>query len=104
MNTATMTRFVQQYYSLLPHDLATAWTLLGPGLQAQGRAAYANWWSRFDSVQVTPVAADAARRTVTIRLSAHNATTGRTSSDTEVLTLVRTPAHTGLLIDASAVE
>lgn len=104
MNAATMTQFVEHYYSLLPNNLNTAFTLLGPAEQAQGRAAYADWWSRFDRVQVTPVGVDAAHHTVTIQLSAHNATTGRVASDTEVITLIRTPDGRGLLINASAVQ
>jgi hypothetical protein len=103
MTTSGMTNFVRSYYSLVPRDLPTAWTKLGPGLQAQGYPAYADWWSRFDTVTVTPTATDPAGRTVTITLSAHNPSTGTVSSDTEMLTLIPTSDGAGLLIQASTV-
>jgi len=86
MTASRMTSFVRNYYSLIPKDLPVAWTKLGPGLQARGYDAYANWWSRFDTVTVTPTAADPAQHTVTINLSARNATTRTVAADTELLT------------------
>jgi len=103
MTASRMTSFVRNYYSLIPKDLPVAWTKLGPGLRAQGYDAYANWWSRFDAVTVTPTAADPARHTVTINLTARNASTGTVATDTELLTLVTTDDGASLLIDANTV-
>ena len=103
MNAAAMQRFVSDYYALIPGDLHTAFGRLGPGLKAQGFAAYQNWWSRFSKVNVTPLNADAAAGTVTIRLSAVAAGTGSVTSDTEQLTLITSPDGHGLLINSGQV-
>ena len=103
MNAATMQRFVSDYYALIPGDLHTAFGRLGPGLKAQGFAAYQNWWSRFSKVNVTPLNADPAAGTVTIRLSAVSAGTGSVTSDTEQLSLITSPDGRGLLINSGQV-
>ena len=43
---------VTQYYSLVPHDLDRAWTLLGPSLQSQGKQRYEQFWRSIDDVQI----------------------------------------------------
>ncbi len=100
MTASTMQRFVSDYYALIPGDLHTAFGRLGPGLQQQGFDAYQNWWSRFSSVNVTPLSANPAARTVRIRLSAVSAGSGHVANDTEQLTLITTPDGRGLLIEA----
>ena len=103
MTSAAMRRFVREYYALIPNDLPTAFSRLGPGLQAQGFAAYQAWWSRFSSVSVTPLGANPAAGTVTIRLSAVSAGSGDVVTDTERLTLITTADGQGLLINAGEV-
>ncbi len=100
MTASTMQRFVSDYYALIPGDLHTAFGRLGPGLQKQGFDAYQNWWSRFSSVNITPLSANPTAGTVTIRLSAVSAGSGHVASDTEQLTLITTPDGRGLLIEA----
>ncbi|RRO14213.1 serine/threonine protein kinase [Saccharopolyspora rhizosphaerae] len=45
-------RVVSDYYALLPEHPGNAWTRLGPGLQAQGRAGYEGFWSTVADVRV----------------------------------------------------
>jgi serine/threonine protein kinase len=103
MTAPAMRQFVQNYYALIPGDLQTAFGQLGPGLKAQGFDAYRAWWSQFSSVSITPVAEDPAAGTVTIRLSAVRAANGGVAADTERLTLIKSPDHAHLLINASQV-
>lgn len=103
MTAPAMRQFVQNYYALIPGDLQTAFGQLGPGLKAQGFNAYRAWWSQFSSVSITPVAEDPAAGTVTIRLSAVRAANGGVAADTERLTLIKSPDHAHLLINASQV-
>ena len=102
MTAPTMRQFVQNYYALIPGNLQTAFEQLGPGLSAQGFDAYRAWWSQFSSVDVTPLAADPAAGTVTIRLSAVRAN-GSVARDTEKLTSITSPDRAHLLINNSQV-
>ncbi|HKF34332.1 MAG TPA: hypothetical protein VKB37_18390 [Jatrophihabitantaceae bacterium] len=102
MTAPTMRQFVQNYYALIPGNLQTAFDQLGPGLSAQGFDAYRAWWSQFSSVDVTPLAADPAAGTVTIRLSAVRAN-GSVARDTEKLTLITSPDRAYRLINNSQV-
>ena len=102
MTAPTMRQFVQNYYALIPGNLQTAFDQLGPGLSAQGFDAYRAWWSQFSSVDVTPLAADPAAGTVTIRLSAVRAN-GSVARDTEKLTLITSPDRAYRLINHSQV-
>ena len=43
---------VSEYYTLVPGQLDTGWNRLGPGLQAQGKASYQQWWSQISNVVV----------------------------------------------------
>jgi hypothetical protein len=52
-NPATLTQAVSDYYGLLPGDPGTAWTRLGPALQAQGVTAYRAYWSTVSPLTVT---------------------------------------------------
>lgn len=103
MTAPAMRQFVQSYYELIPGNLQAAFDQLGPGLRAQGFDAYRAWWSQFSSVSVTPVAADPAAGTVTIRLSAVRAGNGGVATDTERLSLITSPDRTHLLINAGQV-
>ena len=102
MTAPTMRQFVQNYYALIPGNVQTAFEQLGPGLSAQGFDAYRAWWSQFSSVDVTPLAADPAAGTVTIRLSAVRAN-GSVARDTEKLTLITSPDRAYRLINNSQV-
>jgi eukaryotic-like serine/threonine-protein kinase len=103
MTAPAMRQAVQNYYALIPGNLPAAFEHLGPGLRAQGFDAYRAWWSQFSSVSVTPLAADPAAATVTIRLSAVRAGNGGVATDTERLTLITSPDRTHLLINAGQV-
>ena len=41
---AALERAVDEYYALLPDDADTAWTMLGPGMQARGKEEYEKFW------------------------------------------------------------
>jgi serine/threonine protein kinase len=43
---------VGKYYNLVPEDLDSAWALLGPDLQAQGRGSYDKFWNQVARVVV----------------------------------------------------
>ncbi|MEB3371418.1 serine/threonine-protein kinase [Saccharopolyspora mangrovi] len=49
---AELERVVSDYYALLPEHPGNAWTRLGTGLQAQGRAGYEGFWSSVADVRV----------------------------------------------------
>lgn len=103
MVAPTMRRFVHDYYALIPHDLPTAFTWLGPGLRAQGFDAYRQWWSQFSSVHVTLLAANPEARTVTIRLVAKPVGGGDPATDVERLGLITSPDGQRLLINSDEV-
>ncbi|WP_367129317.1 serine/threonine-protein kinase [Saccharothrix sp. HUAS TT1] len=44
---------VTDYYALLPDDTDRAWTRFGPGLQAQGRKQYDEFWERVKELRVS---------------------------------------------------
>ena len=59
---------VLEYYALLPKHPETAWTRLGPSMQARGYSSYEDFWDGIDAVQAVPVHADAASMTMRVLL------------------------------------
>jgi hypothetical protein len=58
VTAAEVSRFVTDYYALLPGDPQTAYGLTGPTLQdASSRGNYQSFWKRFDDVVLGPVTA-----------------------------------------------
>src|SRR5262249_11773456 len=78
MQARTMTRFVADYYQLLPENKAAGWRLLGPTLKQIGYASYTRFWSTIRSVSTRDLSADPAGATVTGTV-VFVTTTGRTS-------------------------
>ncbi|HSV64449.1 MAG TPA: protein kinase [Mycobacteriales bacterium] len=98
MRAGTMTRFISDYYGLLPGNQAEGWKRLGPGLKQIGYRSYTNFWSSIESVRVRDLRADpaGARVTGTVIFVTKD---GRTSTEQHSLALVTTPDGTGLLIN-----
>jgi tRNA A-37 threonylcarbamoyl transferase component Bud32 len=63
---AELERVVSDYYALLPEHPANAWTRLGTGLQAQGRAGYEGFWSSVADVRVIEPPRTSAPNTVLV--------------------------------------
>jgi serine/threonine protein kinase len=103
MTAANMRNAVTSYYALIPADLHSAWSRLGPALQAQGYRSYSDWWTQFDAVHVRVISTDPAHHTATIALSARRASDGRVVGDSEQLDLITAPNGRGLLINRSRV-
>ncbi|WP_405165144.1 protein kinase [Nocardia sp. NBC_01499] len=65
---ASVTQFVQGYYSMLPGNTAGAWSQLTPSYQAQasgsGYNGYASWWGTVRSVSIGNVTAQGDNRAV----------------------------------------
>ena len=89
--------FLRGYFSAAPGGTDAAWAQLGPGEQAQGRAAYDRFWQGISSVEVTDVepgaGGDFVDATVTYRT-----TDRRVSVERKRFSLVRSPSG-GYLID-----
>jgi hypothetical protein len=98
MQARTMTRFVSEYYRLLPDNQPAGWRLLGPGLKQIGYDSYTSFWSTIRAVSVRHLSADPATSTVTGTVT-FVTTDGRKSTERHTFTLVTTPDGTGLLID-----
>ncbi|MEV4646751.1 serine/threonine-protein kinase [Saccharopolyspora sp. NPDC049357] len=68
---AELERVVSDYYALLPEHPANAWTRLGTGLQAQGRAGYEGFWSSVADVRVVEPPKTSAPNTVLVGVELH---------------------------------
>ncbi|MGH3952108.1 MAG: protein kinase domain-containing protein, partial [Pseudonocardiaceae bacterium] len=66
--SADLEQAVSEYYALLPQDTDAGWERLGPGLQAQGKADYAQFWSTISDLTVT-APPRAAGNTVTVGIA-----------------------------------
>jgi eukaryotic-like serine/threonine-protein kinase len=98
MQAATMTRFVSDYYQLLPENKPAGWSRLGPDLKQIGYDSYVSFWNSIRSVSTSNLSADPAARTVTGTV-VFVTTDGRRSTERHVFDMVTTPDGTGLLID-----
>jgi hypothetical protein len=96
-----MTRFVADYYDLLPENQAEGWRRLGPVLQRIGFDSYTRFWSSVHSVSTSNLTADPARRTVsgTVTFVMND---GQTSREFHSFTLIRDASGTGLLINTDS--
>jgi hypothetical protein len=101
MQAGTMTRFVADYYNLLPENQAEGWRRLGPVLHRIGFDSYTRFWSSVRSVGTSNLTADPARRTVsgTVTFVMDD---GQTSREFHSFTLVKNTAGTGLLINTDS--
>jgi hypothetical protein len=77
---------VTEYFSLVPGDTGTAWDRLAPAMQAQGRAAYDDWWASIDSVDLHSAQAVEGQPQVQVDLT-YRFADGRATRETQVLTL-----------------
>jgi Protein kinase domain len=98
---AALNQAVSDYYRLLPADTATAWTRLGPALQAQGMTAYRTYWSTVTRLTVTTPPEVAGTDTVSIGLQLV-LTDGTTMGESHLLGLLATDDGT-LLINSDTV-
>jgi serine/threonine protein kinase len=98
LQPATMTRFVADYYGLLPGNTAAGWRRLGPGLAGAGYDSYARFWGTIRSVGTSGLVADPGGRAVTGTV-VFVTKEGRTSTERHRLALTLTPDGSGLLID-----
>jgi len=96
-----MTRFVADYYNLLPENKAEGWRRLGPVLQRLGFDRYTRFWSTVRSVSTSNLTADPASRTVsgTVTFVMND---GQVSREPHSFTLIRNAAGTGLLINTDS--
>jgi eukaryotic-like serine/threonine-protein kinase len=101
MQAGTMTRFVADYYDLLPENQTEGWRRLGPDLQRIGFDSYTRFWSSVRSVSTSNLTADPARRTVsgTVTFVMND---GQTSREPHSFTLIRDASGTGLLINTDS--
>ncbi len=98
MRADAMTRFVADYYRLLPENQPEGWRRLGPDLKQIGYDSYTDFWSTIRAVSVRDLSADPASATVTGTV-VFTKTDGRVSTERHAFALVTTPDGTGLLID-----
>jgi eukaryotic-like serine/threonine-protein kinase len=98
MRPAAMTRFVADYYRLVPRNTAEGWKRLGPNLKSIGYDSYTGFWGGIASVSVTGLAADPSSRSVTGTVTFVE-TSGNRSVERHRFDLITTAAGTGLLID-----
>jgi serine/threonine protein kinase len=98
MRAGTMTRFISDYYRLMPANKAEGWRRLGPGLRRIGYDSYTSFWSTVRSVSVSNLRASPAGSTVTATV-VFVMNDGRTSTERHAFALVTTPDGTGLLIN-----
>ncbi|MFL6003915.1 MAG: serine/threonine-protein kinase [Nocardioides sp.] len=92
--------FVEDYYSVLPDDTETGWSMLSPGFQNEvGRGSYDGFWSTIDAVSVEdaqPAGPDAVDTTLV-----YTKTDGTT--DQEVRRIELTETNGGYLISGDDV-
>ncbi|MGH3518843.1 MAG: serine/threonine-protein kinase [Haloechinothrix sp.] len=62
---AMLEQAVREYYALVPEETDEAWERLGPGLQAQGKESYQEFWDTIEDLVVTS-APQATGDTVTV--------------------------------------
>jgi eukaryotic-like serine/threonine-protein kinase len=94
--------FTRLYFSTVPGDLDTGWSMLAPSMQARmGRASYDNFWGSVKSVSVTDVVV-LNPRTVRYRIT-YTLDSGGSSTETKQLTLVRSGRSYLITSDSSAV-
>lgn len=98
MQNATMTRFISDYYDLLPGNKAEGWRRLGPGLKRIGYDSYTSFWSTVRSVSVRDLRASPASSTVTATV-VFVTNDGRISTERHALALVTSTDGTRLLIN-----
>ncbi|WAL66959.1 serine/threonine-protein kinase [Amycolatopsis cynarae] len=65
-DTSSAVQTVTTYYSIMPGNPDLGWTMLGPALQAQGKAEYANWWSKASDLKVVTPAHEIGQNLVEI--------------------------------------
>ena len=87
---ARMERFVRRYYAVAPGGTDQAWSMLGPGEQAQGRDSYDRFWRTIRSVDVTSARAAPGSDVVDVTL-VYRTTDGRTSTERKREGLVQAP-------------
>ncbi len=51
-SATAMEQRVKDYFSVMPDDTDTGWSMLAPSMQAQGRDAYESWWDSIQSVDL----------------------------------------------------
>ncbi|ROR91701.1 serine/threonine-protein kinase [Nocardioides aurantiacus] len=88
---------VRDYYAAAPGGTDEAWAMLGPSLQAQGRASYDRFWRGIESVDVQQVGATEGSDDVRVRL-VYTRADGSTSTENKVEGLVE-DGEGGWLID-----
>ena len=47
--------FLRDYFSTVPEDLDTGWSMLGPGMRSVGRDDYESWWGSVETVSVSRI-------------------------------------------------
>ncbi|KQT89492.1 hypothetical protein ASG49_17265 [Marmoricola sp. Leaf446] len=94
---AAKEQLVRDYYASAPGGTDEAWSMLGPSLQAQGRARYDAFWSSIRSVDVQQVSASEDSDDVRVRL-VYTRTDGTTSTEDKVEGLVE-DGQGGYLLD-----
>ena len=80
--------FLRTYYSTVPEDLDTGWTLLGPHEKSVGRASYDQFWGSMASVDVSHIVTSPGSRSADITLTYHYKD-GRVVEERQRVTLVR---------------
>ena len=80
-------QLVRDYYAAAPGGTDKAWSMLGPGMQRQGRDRYDAFWRTIDSVDVRSANASPGSDSVQVTLVYHTSD-GRTSTEHKVEGLV----------------
>jgi serine/threonine protein kinase len=84
---ASQEAFLRSYYAAAPGGTDRAWSMLGPGEKAQGRARYDAFWQRIRSVDVTGVS-PLDENSLEVRMTYHE-TNGEKSSERQRVDLIR---------------
>jgi serine/threonine protein kinase len=101
-DASTPEDFTRLYFSTVPGDLDTGWSMLAPSMQARmGRASYDSFWGSIRSVSVTDVVV-VNPHTVRYRIT-YTLDSGGTSTESKQLTLVRSGRSYLITSDSSAV-
>lgn len=82
--------FVERYFTTLPEDTKSGWSMLGPAMRSDGRAAYEGWWSSLEDVTARDIvpapSGDSVETTLTYRMK-----NGRVETERHRLELLRVP-------------
>ena len=80
--------FIERYFSTVPEDTDTGWSMLGPEGRSVGRDSYESWWSSVADVQVSDIDPADSGETADVTLT-YSMKDGRVETERQRLDLLR---------------